>query len=254
MLFCHSMFMRSLLDLLYPPACLLCQARLSDFDTPVCGRCQAACERPKPPLCVRCGLSIPASWDAQLPCAACREHTPSFEKARAPWCYTGAILQAVHGFKYGRRQRLGDWLADEMAQIARTELARDQDIDAVLCVPAHWMKSWWRGANPAAALAQRVSKRLDKPLVRGALKQKRFTRSQTRLSRKARERNVSANLQADGRSLLGRRVLLVDDVFTTGATANACAQALKQAGAKTVFVISAARTPKIENIKSESRS
>jgi len=238
-----------LINLLYPQACLLCHLRLDTPETGtrlegplLCPACQAALIPNRPPLCLRCGLGLSGAFDARLACRRCATQPPPFESARAPWQYTGLVRQAIRQFKYHRRWRLGRWLADEMVQAAGAAWTF-QDIAMVVPVPLHWLKRWLKGFNPAAHLAAPVARALGKPCVPGALRRTRWTATQTRLAGRARRRNVRGAFTAQARWVRDRTVLLVDDVLTSGATAGACASALKAAGATRVLVLTAARTP-----------
>lgn len=236
-------------NLLYPPACLLCRSAAlpptpegGSTHRPLCQACLEGMSPCGPPVCLRCGVGLPGAFDALVSCAACRVTRRAFETARAPWQYHGSVREAVRQFKYHRRWRLGRWLAEEMARTAQSSFPLDE-IAAILPVPLHWMKRWLRGINPSEALATSVSRTLGKPCVASALRRSRWTASQTRLGWRQRVRNVRRAFVADHRLVRGRSVLLVDDVLTSGATANACADALKRAGARRVFVLTAARTP-----------
>lgn len=239
---------RILLNLLYPPACLLCGTALtsdpaSTGEGPaVCRACTEVLPRNGPPVCARCGLELPGAFDAVTACLECRNHPPAFEMARSPWRYAGTAQAAVQQFKYHRRWRLGRWLAEEMVQAARASLPI-AELDAVLAVPPHWIRRRLNGADPAGTLARTVAQILEKPYAAGALRRVRWTATQTRLSWRARARNVHGAFAARSRLLHHRTILLVDDVLTSGATATACAEALKAAGASRVFVLTAARTP-----------
>lgn len=208
----------------------------------VCGRCDTALPRAAAPLCRRCGAEIRGAFDAVLECAACRGHPRAFELARAPWRYAGAARQAVHRFKYRRRRRLGSWLAEDMARTARATFPCDA-VSAVVPVPLHWLKRRLAGRNHAEELAHALSRSLGTPCLPRALARRRWTRPQTRLCGRARLRNVRQAFTASPRLVRDRTVLLVDDVLTSGATAEACARALKAAGARAVYVLTAARTP-----------
>lgn len=238
----------SITNLLYPPACLLCHAALTTAsgkdpkETVACPDCHRSMARSGPPVCVRCGVTLPGAFDARLLCRACRAHPPVFEQARAPWQYQGRIREAIHQFKYRRRWRLGRWLADDMATTAGTSLPLD-DISLILPVPLHWLKRRLKGWNPAEDLAQAVAAALDKPCAPSALRRIRWTATQTRLRGRARFRNVRQAFCARPSLVSRQRVLLIDDVLTSSATAQACASALRQAGADRVFVLTAARTP-----------
>ena len=216
----------TLLDLLYPPACLLCQDRLEAW---------------YPPFCPVCLDSFQPAQGAPV-CFDVQGHPAAFETARAPWQYAGPMIQAVHDFKYRQQRRIGRWLSQTMAEQAENELPIDQ-VDAIVPVPTSWPKARWRGMSAPAFLARDLSKRWRKPLKTRLLRQRWFAVSQTRLSRSLRQRNAAASHRFGAGHARRLRILLIDDVLTTGSTANACARLLKEAGASRVFVLSAARTP-----------
>ena len=241
-----------LVDLIYPLACLLCQHRLSSreacpvgeapspsYEAGVCEACRRAMPRLLPPVCRRCGLGLSGAYDARLVCPHCRQHPFAFDQARAPFIYVDAVREAVHAFKYRGHRRLGRWLAEMMAETARRASWMDQ-CDLIVPVPMHWLKTRVKGMNPAEWLAQALSRRLQRPCNRTALTRIRWTATQTRLSRPQRARNVAGAFRARPDAVTRRAVLLVDDVFTTGATAQACALALREAGATQVSVLTAA--------------
>jgi len=234
--------LRQMHQLLYPPACLLCHQRLGDDAHVFCDRCVEEMPPIGRPVCPRCGTGLPGAYDAQLLCAACRTAPPSFDMARAPWWYRGSVQDAIRQFKYHRRWRIGCKLADDMAALARSSLPIER-VDAVLAVPRHWLKHRARGFNPATLLANSVAHTLGKPLAHRALRRSRWTSTQTRLHGRDRFRNVRRAFTAREPLVRNRRLLLIDDVLTSGATVDACAHALKQAGARQVFVLTAARTP-----------
>ena len=233
--------MHTLTDLLYPPACLVCQRRLASLETVFCPTCLAGMPRLLPPRCLRCGIGLPGAFDARLRCGACRNAPPPFDGAAAPWWYAGSTREAIRQFKYRRRWRIGRRLAEDMAAVAHDSLPIE-DIEAILPVPLHWAKHRLRGFNPAEQLAQVIAARLAKPCVIGALRRTRWTSTQTRLHGRERFRNVR-DAFAVRPERLGRGVLLVDDVLTSGATVAACTMALNAAGVSRVFVLTAARTP-----------
>ena len=231
-------------NLLYPPACLLCHVPLpeSPADRLFCERCAQTIEPNGPPVCARCGVEIAGAFDAVARCARCRERLPAFDLARSPWRYADGGRHALRQFKYHRRWRIGRWLAHGMTLAARRD-PPDEAIHLVIPVPRHWIKIRLRGGAPARDLARRIARALGAPCRVSALRQVRWTRSQTRLPWRRRFRNVRGAFAAAPRAVRGRTILLVDDVVTSGATARACAQALKASGAERVFVLSAARTP-----------
>ena len=245
--------LRSIANLLYPPACLLCHASLQPLhecssapdDTSrglLCEGCRSAMMRSHPPVCLCCGVTLPGAYDAAVHCDACRSSPPAFDMARAPWQYTGPMKEAIRQFKYHRRWRVGRWVAQTMIATAHASFPLDQ-IDAVVPVPLHGLKRRLKGFNPAEHLAGPLADSLHAPCLPGALRRIRWTVSQTRLTAAERLRNVRAAFAARRRALGGGAILLVDDVLTSGATASACAAALKTEGVPRVFVLTAARTP-----------
>ena len=231
--------LESVIDLLYPPACLLCHRRLASADQAFCEVCEQAMPRCVPPVCQRCGVGLSAAYDARLVCQRCRETPFAFERARSPLVYLGAARDAVQAFKYQGRRRIGLWLAQRMAQIGSCELPLS-DMTRVVPVPRHWAKERLRGLNPAAFLAHAVANLLKISYEDKALICTRWTKTQTRLNLRQRARNVENAFRAHPNRLMDQTVLLVDDVFTSGATTQACTLTLREAGVKTVFVLTAA--------------
>ncbi|PIQ83545.1 MAG: amidophosphoribosyltransferase [Candidatus Omnitrophica bacterium CG11_big_fil_rev_8_21_14_0_20_63_9] len=235
--------LHALSDLLYPPACLRCRAPLTRGGHIFCRACRAAMPKVGAPMCRRCGAPVAAAFDAQVDCATCRRRPPAFAIARARRSYTGPTAEIIQGFKYRRRWRIGRWLSRDMAACARAALPL-QEIDLVVPVPLHWLKRRMAGFDHAGQLARDTARRLRLPHDPRALRRRRWTSTQTRLPAPARFRNVRAAFAADPRRVAHRTVLLVDDVLTSGATADACAQVLAATGARRVIVLTAARTPR----------
>jgi ComF family protein len=168
--------------------------------------------------------------------AWCRDCPPGpIDVARTPFLYDGPIRRAIHGMKFSGWHAIGAHLAGAMV-----ETARDLRADAVAWVPLSRRRLRRRGFDQAEVLARRVADRLDLP-VRPMLERVRETRAQARLSGPERRRALAGAFRARGRRL-PQRVLLVDDVLTTGATAAACSRALKEAGTGHVAVLTAARS------------
>jgi ComF family protein len=148
------------------------------------------------------------------------------------------LRELVHLLKYGRVSTL----ANPLGEMLLEAYPRDQQIDVIVPMPMHWTRRWKRGFNQASLLAKVVGRRTGIP-VSAAVRRKRSAPPQAGLSSSERRKNVSGGFSpAPGSSLRGKRVLLVDDVLTTGATASACAKTLKRAGAAHVSVLALART------------
>ncbi len=221
-----------------PSPCLGCGETVWEPHTSLglCVRCRGRLRRWPETACPGCGRPLGAA-PADGFCAACRavRATPIL----STWAYEPPLDEVIMGLKFRRLDYLGAQLGRVMAQVHRPGLA---EREVVLPVPLHWRRRLTRGYNQAELLARPLADALGLPLVRG-LARRRSTRPQSRLEREARARNP-AGVFAPRRAALwrGRRVLLVDDVVTTGATLNAAAQTLLEAGARDVVALTAART------------
>ena len=191
-------------------------------------------------FCVSCRTPFQNGFplDSEGRCALCRSGLRGFDAAYCYGSYEGTLRQLVHLFKYSRVRTLAKPLSDLLA----SALPLEEMFDAVVAVPLHWRRQWQRGFNQSELLAQAMARRRGIPVIH-ALRRTRATQTQAGLSNTDRRRNVSAAFQVSGKAkqLTGRRVLLIDDVMTTGATAAACARALKQAGVARVVLLTVAR-------------
>jgi ComF family protein len=161
----------------------------------------------------------------------------SFDAAYSFGAYEGRLRELIHLFKYSRVRPLARPLGSYLA----SAIPRDQSFDVVVPVPLHWRRLWERGFNQSDLLARAVARRYGAPVVR-ALRRRRATATQAGLTNARRRANVAGAFAVKrARAVSGRRVLLVDDVMTTGATASACAGALKRAGSRYVAVLALAR-------------
>jgi len=189
-------------------------------------------------FCVACRMPFLNRFplDETGRCTMCRLGLSGFDEVFTYGSYEGALRKLIHVFKYGGVQPLAKPFGDFMMKA----LPRERQFDAIVPMPLHWRRRWERGFNQAALLAREISRRWNVP-VRNAVRRKRATRQQAGLTNAKRRANVSGVFKARTR-LDGMRVLLIDDVLTTGATASACARALKRAGASHVAVLALART------------
>ncbi len=173
-------------------------------------------------------------------CGDCVLHPPAFERARSYGAYRGALRELVHLFKYRGMRPLSRPLGAWLAEVTRVEgLA---ECEAVVPLPLDPERRRARGYNQSELLAREVARRLGLPLVPQACRRVRPTAPQAGLTRAQRRANVQGAFAADPRLVRNRTVLLVDDVMTTGATLNACARTLRQAGAARVLAVTVART------------
>jgi ComF family protein len=175
-------------------------------------------------------------------CGACRSRKLLFVAARTIGPYQDELRHAILKAKHASHEPLAIALGQRLAEaVAHQPFAERPDL--VVPVPMHWLKRWWRKTNPAGTVAQAVARELDLPLAAGVLACRRLLRRQATLTPAERRRNVRGAFRASPRwALQGKRVLLVDDVMTTGATAHETSRALFQAGAAAVFVATVGRS------------
>lgn len=228
---------RGLLDVLFVPHCVACDARLTGSG-PFCVSCAGSLYE-LGPACPRC--ANPASGPVAVLCARCRATPPPFAAANAPYRYGGELAVALRRLKYERRPDIARALGPLLAPALRRAAA---GADVAVPVPLHWRRTWARGFNQAAALLRHAGR--DVPIAVDALcvRRRRATAAQSGLTARDRVANVAGAFLVTRRGaarLRGKRVLLVDDVMTTGATVAACARALLDGSAREVLVFCAAR-------------
>ena len=238
-------------DLVFPPFCPICAERLGPARRdPLCGRCWEGLERITAPGCARCGLPFGEFAGDARPagatdrsggiCGACRRHPPTFAYARAAAHYGDHAREALHAFKFGGRRALAAPLGDLLAELGPALPLEAMDV--IVPVPLHPRRARERGFNQSWLLARRVAAAWRVTARADVLTRRVATAPQTALGADARRINVGGAFRVRRPELVaGRHVVLVDDIMTTGATAGACARALRDAGAAIVGVITVAR-------------
>lgn len=207
----------------------------------LCEDCQRSVRWLQPPWCERCGLPFAGELTAPFACANCAGMELHFAYARSAVAARGVVLDVIHRYKYRRALWFEPFLAALLARAA-VPVLREGHWDCIVPVPLHATKHEEREFNQAERLARHLARATGLPLQRRTLRRVAPTRTQTRLSRTERAANVRRAFVAPHAPLLaGQRVVLVDDVLTTGATTSACARALRAAGAAEVCVWTVAR-------------
>ena len=222
-------FSHVLLDLLYPPRCVGC----GQVGTLYCSACRHAVPLILPPVCPRCGRPQPRGD----PCARCAAHPLQIAGIRSVAFFDGTLRKAIHEFKYRYVRELALPLGDMLVSAWPSVLL---PADVILPVPLHARRQRARGYNQAALLAERLGRALGIPVANDALIRHRNTPSQTQLDAVRRRQNVAGAFSCRGSGVDGRRVLLIDDVCTTGSTVEACGLALQAGGAQSVWALTLA--------------
>jgi ComF family protein len=233
------LILRAAADLLWPPRSLLSEARV-DRPGGIESDLWRALDFLGGPVCVRCGMPLPEATSPESVCPVCIADPPPFERARAALAYDDLSRPMILAFKHGgRRDGVGafaTWLAGAAPFAA--------EADWIAPTPLHWRRLVGRGFNQAGVLAGALARRVGRPFAPDLLIRKRATPSQAGLSARGRARNVTGAFAVRPRwraAIAGKRILLIDDVYTTGATVRACAAALVRAGAAAVDVACLAR-------------
>lgn len=232
--------LKTVLDIVFPPVCLLCGERA--LKKGFCEGCGGLIEKERitSPICTVCGMPFTSSRGIDHPCARCVEEPPSFSAARSAFVFEGKVLDAIHKLKYG-----GDTsFAAPLASLASGSIGGHSPC-VVVPVPLHTGRLRERGFNQSLLIARELSRIISLPLIYNRLKRTRDTGQQVGLKALERKKNVSgAFTLVEPGSFKGKKVLLVDDVVTTGATLNECSKVLKRAGAE-VIALTVARAVKL---------
>ena len=234
-----------LLALFYPDICQICrEQKATAREGYVCARCCSGKDGMQfivEPYCRCCGLPFEGEISVSFECSNCREEQFHFRFARAAVKLSGLVQDVIHRYKYNQATWFEPFLTDLLARQAVPALAREK-WDWIVPIPLHWMKLHSRSFNQSQRLARALSNATGIPVKTSLLRRIESTPTQTRLTRAQRVENVKRAFHFSGREPLdGRRIVLLDDVLTTGATANACAKLLIHNGASLVDVWTVAR-------------
>jgi ComF family protein len=230
---------RLALDIALPTLCVACREPVAGDG--VCAACWAKLSFIAPPYCPRLGIPFVYDPGPDLLSMEAIANPPAYARARAAVRYDDVARTLVHGLKYQDRTDLAPAMGSWMARAGRELLA---EADALVPVPLHWRRGWSRRYNQSGALARVIERQSGVKLVSEVLRRVRPTQQQIGLSRPQRASNVQGAFKVASHrqsEIQGRRVILVDDVLTSGATADACARALLRAKAASVDVLVFAR-------------
>ena len=236
-----ALSIQPLLDFLLPPLCLNCHEAVGGHQT-LCPDCWKAVHFIAPPCCATCGVPFDLPVEEGTLCGECLAFPPVYKSARSAMIYDDASKRLVLSLKHGDRLHPVPAMAAWMQRAGETILAA---ADVIVPVPLHRWRLFLRRYNQAALLAQALGRQCGKPVGVDALRRVRATPSQGHMNREQRKKNVAGAIRLNARhseKIKGKNVVLVDDVLTTGATANECTRVLLTAGAAAVDVLTLTRT------------
>ena len=232
------------LQFLLPPQCQCCEKFLEEGQQGICPDCLSKIRWIEPPLCTLCGVPFLSSEVENHPCGACLTRGKYFTMARAVGYYEGPLREAIHRWKYEEKSYLTLFFGEKLAE-GFCRYWDPQSFDLIIPVPLHSKRLRERGFNQALLLVKELSRRTQIPYSKRLLQKRILTPPQVNLSGGEREKGVrgSFHIQRD-EEIEGKSILLVDDVYTTGATVNECSKVLLKAGAERVDVLTIAHAIK----------
>ena len=238
------MRMQSIIKAIYPAQCVACDT-LTEVENGLCGACWRETQFIDGTICDTCGVPLPGDNDGhRLQCDDCMAIARPWDRGRAVLVYAGIGRKMVLGLKHGDRTDLAQPAGIWMARLARSLIRPDT---VIVPVPLHWVRLLRRRYNQSALLAQSLGRQMEKPVCVDALLRPRRTASLEGHSRDARFAVLSGSISVNAKRMAqirGKPILLVDDVMTSGATLAACSEALLDAGAANVSMITLARVVK----------
>lgn len=220
------------LDILYPPRCPACNGILEDSRRNICPKCEQTFHSVSEHYCLKCGKPVAETEEY---CEECRSRDRKFSQGRGIFLYNTQMKQSLLRYKYYGSREYGKYYAEAICRYAGADIMRWQP-DVIVPVPLHRRKKRMRGFNQAADLAERTGKLLGIPFTEEIVYKIKETRSQKKLDSDERKRNLK-NAFRTVTSVKGLRILIIDDVYTTGSTMEAMAECLLEGGAEVVFFV-----------------
>ena len=230
----------ALSSLFYPASCVVCSGNVA-WREYLCADCRARAPRIAAPFCAKCSEPFSGAITQTFSCANCEHRTLHFDCAVAAYRSRGLVRKLVHEFKYGHQRHLRHPLAEWLRETMNDSRLRGRRFDLIVPVPLHPARERERGFNQATLLAELLARQVAVPLC-AVLERIRYTTTQTAYDRAERMENLhDAFRLRKNMNVRELRVLLIDDVLTTGSTLSECARVLKEAGAIAVHAATAAR-------------
>lgn len=222
----------SFLNILYPRRCPLCHEILKDQDSVICEKCRDTLHPIEEPRCFKCGKPVE---EGEEYCPDCTKRKHYFDRGRGIFIYDERMRRSMVRYKYYGCREYGDFYSRAMCLYGKKELALWKP-DIIVPVPIHRAKERRRGFNQAAYLAERIGRYTGIPTDLTLIAKVQKTRSQKKLTALQRQENLKNAFRVQ-RSVKGKKILVVDDVYTTGSTMDAMARCLKEKGASQVYFL-----------------
>jgi len=234
---------KGIINVIFPETCVNCKNKLDTqaIDKIICKPCWQKIEKNIPPFCVSCGRKLNKQFLTKHICPDCLKKKLYFDRAFSPCVYDGVIKNLIHEFKYKHKHYLGKTLSKLMIDFIKEYSLPIDYLDYVIPMPLHKTRLREREFNQAEILAKEIACEFNKDMPLSILKRLKNTKTQTDLETINRFKNVAESfIVANKTQAKGKNILIVDDVFTTGATSSEAASVLKKAGANIVFILTLA--------------
>jgi len=234
-------FFRGLTDIIYPKRCPGCKNKIEIADKFICASCQARIKINRPPFCNKCGRHLETLNLNINICSDCLKNKLNFDRAFSAGVYEGVIKELIHEFKYKGKEHLYRPLSEIMINFIKEYHIPIEYLDLIIPMPLHKTRLRQREFNQAEALSRPIADEFNKTLSTSLLIRHRLTKTQTEMPTQKRFENVADSFSvAKHTDLANKNLLIIDDVFTTGATSSAAALTLKEAGANKVLILTLA--------------
>jgi len=226
---------QTILNILYPRRCILCDGILDTPDSGVCTPCKSKLKYIKEPVCKKCGKPIDSEQTEY--CFDCNKTKHIYDQGKGVWIYRGEMKESIYRFKYSNRREYAAFYARETARIY-SRWIKSKGVEVIIPIPIHNKKKKQRGYNQAELYAKSLGEILDIPVDNAVLVRVINTIPQKELDNKQRRKNLKRAFKIQTDSVQWKKVLIVDDVYTTGSTMDAAAELLRKAGVERVYFLS----------------
>ncbi len=222
------------MNVLYPRTCPICENIVAKQEVYICEKCSGKLIKIRNPRCKKCGKPLE---NAKMEyCKDCGRHPHYYEEGRALWVYNKELRESIYRFKYDNKREYADYYVSSILNTYGSWIRR-LNIQGVIPVPLHKKKKRARGFNQAQVLAEKLAEGLQLPIYTDFLVRQKNTRPQKELNEKERQKNLKNAFKVVQNDVQLNIVLLVDDIYTTGATIDACSKLLKEQGVQKVYFI-----------------